>query len=131
MSASNPVSRHGETETRRPQKGQQDSMQDHDLHGAGRVGQLEGDRADHGLRQRRREQCASQSARLQSRDDRADESDREHPDVQQVGGIVVFNPDEAGSNVEQAIRNAAVNARPAAIRYAVLLGSGIGSPLLG
>ena len=45
------------------------------------------------VRQRRREQRASQSTRLEARDDCTNESDGEHPDMQQVGGVVVLNPD--------------------------------------
>src|SRR5687768_2289951 len=75
-------------------------MQEEDLQGAGGVWQLEGDRADQRLRQRRREQRTSQSSRLEARADRTDESDGEHPDIQQVGRVVVLDPDEAGGSVE-------------------------------
>ena len=94
-------------------------MHQDDLHGAGGVWHQEGDRAYHGLRQRRHEQRACQSTRLKARDERADASDGEHPDIQDVGAVVVLYPDEAGGSGE---RKAESN------RYAVVLWTCIGPP---
>jgi hypothetical protein len=81
-------------------QGHQHAVQDHNLYGTGGIGHLKGDRAHQCLRQRRHEKCARHTARLESRNDCADESDSEHDDIKQVRGVIVLNSDKAGRSVE-------------------------------
>ena len=58
-----------------------------------------GDQRDHGdqrLSERRREQRACHSMWLEARDYGTDDSDGEHPDIHQVGGIAI-SPEDANS----------------------------------
>ena len=62
---------------------------------------LSSDQRDHGdqrLSERHREQRACHSPWLKARDDGADDSDGEHPDIHQVGGVARLPDDPNGKD---------------------------------